>query len=233
MPDWVLSGEFLQGCPISESHFFNRYGGSMEHLITIKEVIDHMKSEGLALTRDQLWSYVEKDILPQPQMDRNGKKGLGVYPVDILDPLRRFLSLRDQGVPLPKAKGILMEENLHFVSEFFKRKGMNVEKIFHFALPNIEVDERGDIRTDRGFSQFFIDLLETTLWRSGEEREEEAILILHRQLLKWKACLEAFWEKFEKVEPGDSWSGKRTKISQAYSEVINSLNRGVERAVSV
>jgi hypothetical protein len=204
----------------------------MKNAITIKEMIDALNKEGVAITREQLWSYMERGILPLPQIDRNGK-ALGVYPVDMIDPLRRLLTLRDQGVPLPKAKGILMEENLHFVSEFFKRKGLNVEKIFHFALPNIEVDERGGIRTDRGFSQFFIDLLESTLWRSGEEREEEAILILQRQLLKWKACLEAFWEKFEKVEPGDSWSGKRTKISQAYSEVITSLNRGVEGAVSV
>ena len=205
----------------------------MEHSITIKEVIDLLKDEGLALTRDQLWSYVEKDILPQPQVDINGEKGFGVYPVDILDPLRKFLTLRDQGAPLAKAKGILMEENLVFVSEFLKKRGMNLEKLHHFALPNIEVDERGGIRTDRGFSQFFIDLLESTLWRSGGRKEEQASLILNRQLLKWKASLEAFWEKFEKVEPGDSWKEKGAKISQAYSEVIKTLNRGVREAMPI
>jgi len=110
---------------------------------------------------------------------------------------------------------------------------MNMEMLHHFALPNIEVDERGGMRTDRGFSQFFIDLLESTLWRSGRPKEEQASLILNRQLLKWKASLEAFWEKFEKVEPGDSWKEKRTKISQAYSDVITTMNRGAKESMPI
>jgi DNA-binding transcriptional MerR regulator len=205
----------------------------MENSITIKELIEALKGEGMAITRDQLWSYVANGILPHPQLEEKGKKALGVYPVDMLDPLRKFLSLRDQGIPLSKAKGILMEENLLFVSELLKKMGMNMEMLHHFALPNIEVDERGGMRTDRGFSQFFIDLLESTLWRSGRPKEEQASLILNRQLLKWKASLEAFWEKFEKVEPGDSWKEKRTKISQAYSDVITTMNRGAKESMPI
>jgi DNA-binding transcriptional MerR regulator len=195
----------------------------MENSITINEMIAVLKNEGMRLTREQLWSYIDKGILPPPRVEKNGE-AVSIYPLDMIDPLRRFLTLRDQGVALPKAKAILMEENLLFISDLFRNKGVNMEKIYHFALPNIEVDERGAMKTDRGFSGFFIDLLETTLWRSGEQKEEQALLTLHRQLLKWKASMEAFWEKFEKVEPGDSWKGKRTKISQAYSEVITTLN---------
>jgi hypothetical protein len=203
--------------------------GEMEHTITIHEIIDLLKGEGFVLTRNQFWGYVEKDILPYPRVDKDGKKGLGVYPVDILQPLRNFLTLRDRGIPLLKAKGILMEENLLFMSEFFKKRGINLEKLYHLALPNIEVDEGGGVKNDRGFSTFFIDLLESMLWRSGKPREDQALLILNRQLLKWKASLEAFWEKFEKVEPGDSWREKRSKISQTYSEAITALN---ERALN-
>jgi DNA-binding transcriptional MerR regulator len=219
----LIRDDVSQGNSITSGNDAIRKGDSMENSITIKEMIGALKSEGMGLTREQLWSYIDKGILPLPRLDRNGE-AISVYPLDMIAPLRRLLALRDRGVPLAKAKAILMEENLLFVSDLFKKKGVNVEKIYHFALPNIEVDEQGGMKTDRGFSGFFIDLLETTLWRSGEQKEEQALLTLHRQLLKWKASMEAFWEKFEKVEPGDSWEGKRTKISQAYSEVITTLN---------
>ena len=100
---------------------------------------------------------------------------------------------------------------------------MSLEKLHRFALPNIEVDESGSMRSDRGFSQFFIDLLQATLWRSEEKREAQALQILQRQLLKWKASLDAFWQKFDKIEAGDSWTGKRSKINQTYAEVITTL----------
>jgi DNA-binding transcriptional MerR regulator len=205
----------------------------MEHKVTIQEIIDLLKREGLGLTRNQFWSYVEKGILPQPQVDMNGKKGIGVYPFDILQPLKNFLILRDQGIPLAGAKAALMEENLLFLSRFLKKTGMNMETLHHFALPNIEVDEKGEKRTDRGFSQFFIELLESTLWRSGKGKEDQAGLVLNRQLLKWKASLEAFWEKFDKVEPGNSWKEKRSKISQTYSEAITALNERGKDAIPV
>ena len=196
----------------------------MEETVTIKEIIDILKREGWGLTRDQLWAYIEKDIVPHPVMLNQGKNVSGCYPADMLVPLRKFLALRDQGIPLRKAKEILLEENLHFVSEFLRKRGMNLEKLHHFALPNIEVNECGAIRMDRGFSQFFIDLLETTLWRGEEKRKEQALQILQRQLLKWKASLEAFWQKFDKIEVGDSWKGKRSKITQAYVEAITTLS---------
>jgi hypothetical protein len=90
------------------------------------------------------------------------------------------------------------------------------------------------MRTDRGFSQFFIDLLEATLWRSGAKREEKALQMLQRQLLKWKASLDAFWRKFDKIEAGDSWENKGKIIRQSYAEVISALNApGARNAVSI
>jgi len=195
----------------------------MEETITIKEIIDILKKEGFPITRDQLWSYVEKDILPQPFLISQGKRVWGCYPGDIVEPLRRFLALRDQGFSPLKAKEILLNENFILVSELFRKRGMSLEKLHRFALPNIEVDESGSMRSDRGFSQFFIDLLQATLWRSEEKREAQALQILQRQLLKWKASLDAFWQKFDKIEAGDSWTGKRSKINQTYAEVITTL----------
>jgi hypothetical protein len=152
-----------------------------------------------------------------------GKRVWGCYPGDIVEPLRRFLILRDQGFSPLKAKEILLNENFILVSELFRKRGMSLEKLHRFALPNIEVDESGSMRSDRGFSQFFIDLLQATLWRSEEKREAQALQILQRQLLKWKASLDAFWQKFDKIEAGDSWTGKRSKINQTYAEVITTL----------
>ncbi len=196
----------------------------MEETIPIQKIVDILQRDGFSITRDQIWSYVEKGILPHPFLVYCGERVSGGYPADMVEPLRRFLTLRDQGLPLLKAKEILLHENLVSVSEFFKRRGMNLERLHYFALPNIEVDETGLMRSDRGFSQFFIDLLEATLWRSGEKREEQALQILKLQLLKWKASFDAFWQKFDKIEAGDSWKERRSLISQNYSEVIMNLN---------
>lgn len=196
----------------------------MEETITIQEIIDTLKGDGLNLTKNQVWGYVEKEILPRPALVNRGEEIFGGYPADMIEPLRRFLSLRDQGLTLSKAKGILLEENLFFVSEFLKKRGMNLQQLHEFALPNVEVYESGSRRTDRGFSQFFIDLLEATLWRSGERREEKARQMLHRQVLKWKASLDAFWQKFDKIEAGDSWKRKGALIRQSYSEFITALD---------
>jgi hypothetical protein len=209
-------------------------GIGMEKTVTIPKIIDILQKDGFSITRNQLWSYVEKEILPHPFLVDQGERISGGYPTDIVEPLRRFLTLRDQGFPLLKAKEILLNESLVFVSEFFKRRGMNLEKLHYFALPNIEVDESGAMRSDRGFSQFFIDLLEATLWRSGENREEQALQILKRQLLKWKASFDAFWQKFDRIEAGDSWKERRSLISQNYSEVITNLNaRGAGGTVPI
>jgi hypothetical protein len=142
----------------------------MEETITIKEIIDILKKEGFLITRDQLWFYVENNILPHPFLMSQGKKAWGCYPGDIVEPLRRFLALRDQGFSPLKAKEILLNENFILVSELFRKRGMSLEKLHHFALPNIEVDESGSMRSDRGFSQFFIDLLQATLWRRRKKR---------------------------------------------------------------
>jgi hypothetical protein len=196
----------------------------MEEMLTINEIIGILKREGLFFTRDQVWSYVEMDILPRPMLVERGNEVSGGYPADMIEPLKRFLVLRDQGLPLSKAKGILLNENLLFVSDFLGKKGVNLQQLHDFALPNIEVNENGSPRTDRGFSQFFVDLAETTLWRGGEKREEKALQMLQRQLLKWKASLDAFWRKFEKIEAGDSWEKRGNLIRQSYAEVLSALN---------
>jgi hypothetical protein len=133
-----------------------------------------------------------------------------------------------------KAKTILIEETLFFLSDFLEKRGVNLQRLHDFALPNIEVNESGSMRTDRGFSQFFIDLLEATLWRSGAKREEKALQMLQRQLLKWKASLDAFWRKFDKIEAGDSWEKRGSLIRQSYADVITALNApGARNAVSI
>lgn len=206
----------------------------MEEMVTIQEIIDILKKEGLELRKNQVWSYVETEILPRPLLVNRGGEIYGGYPADMIEPLGRFLSLLDQGHPVSKAKTILIEETLFFLSDFLEKRGMNLQRLHDFALPNIEVNESGSMRTDRGFSQFFIDLLEATLWRSGAKREEKALQMLQRQLLKWKASLDAFWRKFDKIEAGDSWENKGKIIRQSYAEVISALNApGARNAVSI
>lgn len=208
-------------------------GMGMEEIITIQEIIDILKKEGLNLTKNQVWSYMEKEILPSPLLVKRGEEISGGYPADMIEPLKRFLSLRQQGVPASKARATLLEENLSFVSEFLKKRGMNLRRLHDFALPNIEVNENGSMRTDRGFSQFFIDLLEETLWRSGEKREEKALRMLQQQLQKWKASLDALWRKFDKIERGDSWENRGKIIRQSYAEVISALNAPEAKKVAL
>lgn len=198
----------------------------MEDTLTIQEMVESLRNEGFRLSGSQVWSYVEKDILPEPVLVNRGEEVFGGYPADMVEPLKRFLALRDRGIPPVKAKEALLEENRLFVSGFLGKRGMDIQKLRHFALPNIEVDESGAVRTDRGFSQFFIDLLEATLWRSGEKREEKARQMLQRQLLKWQASLDAFWLKFDKIEAGDSWEKRGKLIRRSYSEVITALAAG-------
>ena len=112
-------------------------------------------------------------------------------------------------------------------------RGMNLRRLHDFALPNIEVNENGSMRTDRGFSQFFIDLLEETLWRSGEKREEKALRMLQQQLQRWKASLDALWRKFDKIERGDSWENRGKIIRQSYAEVISALNAPEAKKVAL
>ena len=69
----------------------------------------------------------------------------------------------------------------------------------------------------------------STFWRrpcGGAEKSGKRRLCkcLQQQLLKWKASLDAFWQKFDKIEAGDSWEKRGKLIRQTYSEVITALN---------